>query len=81
MSDLFSGFTPSQVECLRLLENLNPSADELIRLAFGCNCGQYLGGSLSPRNLFALLCQAEINHDMLNDELYTNYISDMDWCQ
>ena len=81
MSDLFSGFTPSQVKCLELLEELNPSPDELMRLAFGCSCKECLGGFLSPRNLFALLCQAEINHDMLNDELDPDYMSGLDWCQ
>lgn len=79
MSDLFSGFTPEQVECLKLLEYLNPSSDELMRLAFGCSCGECLGGFLSPRNRFALLCQAETHHDMLNDEL--DDTSGMDWCE
>lgn len=79
MSDLFSGFTPKQVECLELLGNPNPSADELMRLAFGCSCGECLSGFLSPRNLLALLCQAEIHHDMLNDELDTGFIAGMEW--
>lgn len=68
MSDLFSGFTTSQVECLKMLEDPNPCPDGLLRLAFGCSCKECLGGFLSPRIQFALLCQAEINHDMLNDE-------------
>lgn len=81
MSDLFSGFTPTQIECLKLLENESPSSDELMRLAFGCSCGECLGGFLSPRNLFALLCQAEIQYDMLNDALDPEYMVRMgiDW--
>lgn len=82
MSDIFPGFTPSQVECLRLLKNLKyPSSDEIMRLAFGCTCNQCLGGFLSPRNVFAILCQAEINHDMLNDDLDVGDMSGADWCE
>lgn len=82
MSDLFSGFTPSQVECLKLLQESEPSLKELMRLAFGCSCGECLGGFLSPRNVFALLCQAEINHDMLNDAMDPDYMSGLfAWCE
>ena len=82
MSDLFSGFTPNQVECLKLLKNLKiPSPTQTMRLTFGCTCNQCLGGFLSPRNLLALLCQAEINHDMLNDDLDTGYMCGVDWCE
>lgn len=82
MSDLFSGFTPSQVECLKLLKNLkNPTSDETMRLTFGCTCNQCLGGFLSPRTLFAILCQAEINYDMLNDDLEASDMSGADWCE
>lgn len=63
-SDSFNGFTPNQVECLGLLSCLNdPSRSDLSRLAFGCTCGKCLGGFLSPRAAFALVCQAEIYYD------------------
>ncbi|KAI0855010.1 hypothetical protein F4860DRAFT_522059 [Xylaria cubensis] len=38
-----------------------------LRLKYGCTCGQCIGGFLSPRTRFALLCQAEIQYDMLNE--------------
>lgn len=79
MSDLFSGFTTSQVECLKLLEDPNPSPYGLLRLTFGCSCKECLGGFLSPRIQFALLCQAEINYDMLNDALDPDYMPGLDW--
>ena len=79
MSDLFPGFTTSQVECLKLLEDPNPSPDGLLRLTFGCSCKECLGGFLSPRIQFALLCHAEINHNMLNDALDPNDMSGFDW--
>lgn len=81
MSDLFSGFTPDQVVCLKLLQESTPSPNELMRLVFGCSCGECLGGFLSPRNLFALLCQAEIKHDMLNEGLDSNNMFGLDWCE
>lgn len=78
ISDLFQGFTSKQVECLKLLSRLNdPSRSDLNRLTFGCTCGQCLGGFLSPRVTFALVCQGEIHYDMLNDEVENgNY-----WCE
>ena len=82
MSDIFSGFTPSQVECLRLLKKLKtPSSVEKLRITFGCIGNQCVGGFLSPRILFALLCQAEINHDMLNDDLNSDHMSGVEWCE
>ncbi|RYC61568.1 hypothetical protein CHU98_g4642 [Xylaria longipes] len=44
----------------------NPIRNTL-RLKYGCTCGQCIGGFLSPRMQFALLSQAEIQHDILND--------------
>ncbi|KAI1199176.1 hypothetical protein F5X97DRAFT_297024 [Nemania serpens] len=38
-----------------------------LRLKYGCTCGQCIGGFLSPRMHFALLSQAEIQHDTMND--------------
>ena len=80
MSDLFPGFTSSQIECLKLLENLKPSPEELTRLRFGCSCRECLGGFLSPRNTLALLYQADFNHDMLNDDLDAD-MSGSEWCE
>jgi len=40
-----------------------------LRLKYGCTCGECIGGFLSPRMHFALLCQAEHQHDMLGDDL------------
>ncbi len=44
----------------------NPIRNAL-RLKYGCTCGQCIGGFLSPRMQFALLSQAEIQYDTLND--------------
>ena len=78
MSDLFSGFTPSQIDCLKLFKNLKtPSSIEILRINFGCTCCQCLGGSLSLHALFVLLYQAEINHKLLNIDLHGD--SGIEW--
>ncbi|KAK3896882.1 hypothetical protein C8A05DRAFT_20243 [Staphylotrichum tortipilum] len=41
-----------------------------LRLKYGCTCGECIGGFLSPRMRFALLCQAELQHDMLRADLH-----------
>lgn len=41
-----------------------------LRLKYGCTCGECVGGFLSPRMRFALLCQAELQHDMLRAGLH-----------
>ena len=70
ISDVFHGFTSSQVECIKLLSGLkDPSRSDLSRLTFGCTCGQRLGGFLSPRMAFALECQADIKHEELDDDV------------
>ena len=79
MSDLFPGFTSSEIACLKLLKDMkSPSAIEVMRLALGCTCNQCIGGFISPRTAFALLCQAEIHYDMLNDMF--GYLSGPEWC-
>ncbi|KAK4031568.1 hypothetical protein C8A01DRAFT_21238 [Parachaetomium inaequale] len=40
-----------------------------LRLKYGCTCGQCIGGFLSPRMHYALLCQAEVRYDMLAEDL------------
>ena len=70
MSDVFHGFTSSQVERIKLLSGLkDPSRSDSSRLTFGCTCGQCLGGFLSPRMAFALDCQGDIKHEELDDDL------------
>ena len=70
ISDSFSGFAPEAISCLEALHSLaNPSQILSARLKFGCTCGLCIDGFLSPRMYHALLCQAEITHDMLNDDL------------
>jgi GNAT superfamily N-acetyltransferase len=41
-----------------------------LRLRYGCTCGECIGGFLSPRMRFALLCQAEIQHDLMRESFY-----------
>ncbi|KAI9836044.1 MAG: hypothetical protein M1819_001655 [Sarea resinae] len=68
ISDRFQGHEESSVLCLALLKGLvNMNGLELSKLAFGCTCGQCISGFLSPRMRFALLCQAEMTYDMLED--------------
>ncbi|EPE26563.1 hypothetical protein GLAREA_02476 [Glarea lozoyensis ATCC 20868] len=70
ISDNFSGFAPEATSCLAALRSSgNLSRIQLARLKFGCTCGSCIDGFLSPRMSYALLCQAEITHDMLNDNV------------
>ncbi|KAK4247371.1 hypothetical protein C7999DRAFT_41334 [Corynascus novoguineensis] len=43
-----------------------------LRLQYGCTCGECLGGFLSPKMRFALLCQAQYRHDTLNEALHAS---------
>lgn len=67
VSDQFTGFKPKSIACLLLRRGISdPSEMEHMRVAYGCTCGECIGGFMSPRMTFALLCQAEILHDELN---------------
>lgn len=68
VSDRFTGYSQQFVEILCALKGLsNPSLEELLRLKYGCTCGQCQEGFLSPRMRFALLRSAETTSDMLLD--------------
>ena len=70
ISDNFSGFAPEATSCLAALRNSgNLSQIQYARLKFGCTCGLCIDGFLSPRMRFALLCQAELTYDMLNEDV------------
>jgi GNAT superfamily N-acetyltransferase len=70
ISDNFSGFAPEAISCLAALRSLgNLSQIQYAQLKFGCTCGLCIDGFLSPRMSFALLCQAEITHDALNEDV------------
>lgn len=53
-------------EMARRVREVDPIRNTL-RLKYGCTCGKCIGGFLSPRMQFALVTQAEIQHDTLND--------------
>lgn len=66
-SDSFGGFIPDAISCMAALRGLQaPSGVQILQLKFGCTCGECIDGLLSPQMKFALLCQAEIGHDMLS---------------
>jgi len=66
ISDSFLGSPSEAIGCLVALRGMNnPSEIQYAQLKFGCTCNSCVDGFLSPRMKFALLCQAEIIHDML----------------
>lgn len=70
MSDEFEGYSKSSVLCIARLKGLTEASQlDLARLTFGCTCGQCIQGFLSPRMIYALLCQAEAKHYLLNDRI------------
>ncbi|ERF74444.1 hypothetical protein EPUS_03882 [Endocarpon pusillum Z07020] len=81
MSDKFEGYSKSSVLCIARLKGLTKASQlDLARLTFGCTCGQCIEGFLSPRMTYALLCQAEIQHDLLNGEVFRELGPDwVDW--
>lgn len=73
-SDEFNGFKPKEVACLRLLAgDASPSDDDLLRLKFGCTCGQCLGDFLSPHTLCVLEYEADTAYE--SNPGYCRYIS------
>jgi len=77
ISDQFHGFSPDAIGCLAAFRLLsNPSQIQYARLKFGCTCGACIDGFLSPRMRFALLCQAEITHDLLGMDVEDGEM----WC-
>jgi hypothetical protein len=77
ISDNFPGFTAEAIECLAVLRAVkDPTPTDYARLKFGCACGSCINGFLSPRMKFALLCQAELLHDLLNEEIEDGKM----WC-
>ncbi|OBT56864.1 hypothetical protein VE04_02992 [Pseudogymnoascus sp. 24MN13] len=68
ISDNFSGFPIDAVSCVAALQGIkSPSRIQSLRLKFGCTCGQCVDGFFSVRMKEALLCQAEMFHDMLDE--------------
>lgn len=68
ISDKFPGFPVEAVGCLAALQGIKtPSRIQSLRLKFGCTCGQCANGYFSARMKQALLCQAEIHHDILSE--------------
>ncbi|KAH8756589.1 hypothetical protein F5883DRAFT_503515 [Diaporthe sp. PMI_573] len=65
-SDAFKGFSDSSIACLAALKHTAifdlSNIKQTLRYKYGCTCGQCIGGFLSPRMKFALLCVAEIQH-------------------
>ncbi|KAM0458173.1 hypothetical protein ACHAPV_001549 [Trichoderma viride] len=66
VSDKFTGYSQPYVEILCILKGLsNLSLEELLRLKYGCTCGQCQEGFFSPRMRMALQCSAGITSEML----------------
>ncbi|PON29537.1 hypothetical protein TGAM01_v201786 [Trichoderma gamsii] len=69
VSDKFTGYSQPHVEMLCTLQGLsNLSLEELLRLKYGCTCGQCQEGFLSPRMRFTLAQTADDAAAMVSDE-------------
>lgn len=70
VSDQFEGHQVESIACLMLLRGMSNTSDlDIRRFGYGCTCGECIGGFMSPRTTFALLCQAGILHDQLNADV------------
>ena len=76
--DFFEGFSDDAVNCIATLRDIKaPSEIQNLQIKFGCSCGGCIDGFLSPRMGYALLCEAEQNHDLLMMD-----VDDADqWCE
>lgn len=81
VSDQFEGNPDTAVSCLTLL--LGQDALELNKacLRYGCTCGECVEGFLSARMRHSLICQGEINFDLMQDEIDdgSTWIDFNDW--
>src|SRR5881394_1089098 len=78
LSDKFEGHSRASVLCVARLKGLTDMTSvDLSRLSMGCTCGQCILGFLSPRMCLALLCQADLNYDMLSREI--EHLTGPDW--
>lgn len=69
ISDNFTGYSQLHVEMLCTLQGLsNLSLEELLRLKYGCTCGQCQEGFLSPRMRFTLAQIADSAAAAVGDE-------------
>lgn len=72
ISDQFRGFSPLALSCLSSLLRMDLqslTSAQLLRLKYGCTCGDCLGGFISPRMKTLLIDRAEITYDGLGDSL------------
>ena len=68
ISDEFQGFNDESVMCLSQLKGLqDANRHEMLRMRYGCSCGQCTEGFLSPRMRFTLSGQAGYQYDMLRE--------------
>jgi hypothetical protein len=67
-SDIFMGHDLEDVECLAILQNIEPTHAQKLCMRYGCTCSHCIGGYLSPRLQFVLKKFA----DELADELMSN---------
>ncbi|KAH7411391.1 hypothetical protein BKA64DRAFT_380322 [Cadophora sp. MPI-SDFR-AT-0126] len=66
VSDFFEGFSDDAINCMAALRGIKvQNTVQNLQLKFGCSCGGCTDGFLSARMAFALLCQAEMTHDLL----------------
>ncbi|KAI1258834.1 hypothetical protein F5Y18DRAFT_324274 [Xylariaceae sp. FL1019] len=73
VSDEFSGYSEALVKTLVAMKGLdNPGPQDLLRLKYGCTCGQCQSGFFSPRMRFVVLTRAEIEHDTLLDNPFAS---------
>lgn len=87
VSDQFEGHADNAIHCSILLKALGSmesfielqGLDALLRMVRGCTCGQCLEGFLSPRMSHALLHQAEIGYDMMNENV--DQLPGPDWVE
>lgn len=72
ISDEFCGFPSVALSCLSSLLRLDiqsMTSTQLLRLKYGCTCGNCLGGFISPHMKSLLAQQAELIYDELCDTL------------
>lgn len=79
VSDKYDGVRREELLCLLKLKGIDPrKVPKVDQVKFGCTCGECIGGFLSPRLAYALECQGDIHHHLM--DFGSNLNLGSEWC-
>lgn len=74
VSDQFMGHSLRAVECLAMLQNIEPTQAQSLRMRYGCTCAHCICGYLSPRMQFVLKYFADdVHHSLVDTDTWPHW--------